>query len=179
MAQKYGKKVREKMIKEMKDIVSSENGFVLSSIENIKASDMDMFRKKVKKTGARYMVIKNRLADRAFKEAGIEGLSAALSENKILGIGIIKEDPVQMAKLMTEFSKDNKGFSISNGFIEGRLVDAEKVKQLASLPGREQLLAMLLATMNAPVTGFVTVLSGVIKSLLYALKAVNEKKNQQ
>ena len=179
MAQKYGRKVREKMIKEMKEIISAENGFILSSIENIKAADIDVFRKKIKKSGSRYLVLKNRLANIALKEVGIEGLSGALSENKILGIGIIKDDPVAIAKLMTEFSKENKGFGISKGFIEGRLIDAEKVKQLATLPSREQLLAMLLRTMNGPVTGFVTVLSGAVKSLLYALKAVKEKKESE
>jgi large subunit ribosomal protein L10 len=176
MAQKYGRKVREKMIKEMKDIISAEKGFVLSSMDNMKATDIDAFRKKIKKSGSRYLVLKNRLANIALKESGIEGFSESLSENKILGIGIIKEDPVEIAKLMAEFSKNNKGFNISNAFIDGRLIDAEKVKQLASLPGREQLLGMLLCTMNAPVTGFVTVLSGVVKSLLYAIKAVKEKK---
>lgn len=176
MAQKYGRKVREKMIKELVEIASTEKGFVLSTVENIKASDMDGFRKKIKKSGSRYLVIKNRLADIAFKEAGIDGLSDTLSENKITGIGVVREDPVKIAKLMTEFSKDNKGFTVSKGYIEGCVVGAEKVEQLANLPGREQLLSMLLCAMNGPVTGFVTALSGIMKSLLYALNAVKEKK---
>jgi len=71
IAEKYGKKVRELMVKEMGQVFSQNKGFVLSSIENIKASDMDGFRKKMRQSGTKYMVIKNRLAKIALEEAGI------------------------------------------------------------------------------------------------------------
>jgi large subunit ribosomal protein L10 len=179
MSQKYGKKVREKMVKEMKDIVSGDGGFVLSSVEKMKATDIDVLRKAMKKNGSRYLVLKNRLANIAFKESGIEGFEGLVDEKKILGIGVIKDDPVQIVKLMRDFSKQNKGFNISKGYIEGKVISAERVNDLADLPSREQLLAMLLGTLNAPVTGFVSVLSGVLRSLLYALNAVKEKKGSE
>lgn len=179
MSKKYGKKVREKMIAEMKDIVSGDGGFVLSSLEKMKASDIDVLRKTMKKNGSRYMVLKNRLASVALKESGIEGFSDLTGEKKILGIGVIKKDPVQVVRILRDFSKQNKGFSISKGYIEGRVITAERVNDLADLPSREQLLSMLLGTLNAPVTGFVSVLSGVLRSLLYALVAVKEKKGSE
>ncbi|MFA6636840.1 MAG: 50S ribosomal protein L10 [Candidatus Omnitrophota bacterium] len=179
MSQKYGKKVREKMVAEMKDILSGSEGFVLSSVENMKASDMDVLRKTIRKSGSRYLVLKNRLAKVALKESGMEGFEDLVGEKKILGIGVIKDDPVKVAKILKEFAKQNKGFNISRGYIGGSMVTAERVNDLADLPGREQLLAMVLSTVNAPVTGFVNVLSGVMRGLLYAINAVKEKKGSE
>ena len=179
MSQKYGKKVREKMVKEMKEIVSGDGGFVLSSTDRMKATEIDVLRKALKKNGSRFLVLKNRLADRAFKESGIEGFEGIVAEKKVLGIGVIQDDPVQVAKILRDFSNQNKGFNISMGYIDGKVVTTERVNHLADLPSREQLLAILLGTLNAPVTGFVSVLSGVVKSLLYALNAVKEKKGSE
>lgn len=176
MAEKYGRKVRELMVKEMKDVFSDENGFVVSSIANVKAAEIDGLRKQMRQSGSKYLVIKNRLAAIALKEAGIEGIEETVAENNILGIGVIKDDPVLIAKLMMEFSKKNKGFNVSKGYLEGRPLEAERIKELAELPGREQLIAMVVGMMNAPISGFVGVLSGILRSLLYTLKAVKEKK---
>lgn len=179
MSQKYGKKVREKMIKEITENVSGDGGFVLSSVEKMKAVDMDVLRKTMKKNGSRYLVLKNRLATLAFKEAGIEGFEDLVGEKKILGVGLIKEDPILIVKIMRDFALKNKGFTVSKGYIEGKVIPPERVNELADLPSREQLLAMMLNTMNSPVTGFVGVLSGVMRSLLYALNEVKEKKGSE
>lgn len=178
MAEKYGQKVRDMMVKEMKDIVSEKKGFVVSSVENIKASEIDVFRKQMRQSGSRYFVIKNKLANIALKEAGVDEMASSISEKKTHGIGVIEEDPVIVAKLMAEFSKKNKGFSVANGYLEGRVLSAEKIKELADLPSREQLLAMVVGMMNGPISGFVGVLSSLLRSVLYALNAVKEKKEQ-
>jgi len=179
MAEKYGRKVKELMIQEMKDVFSENKGFVFSSIENIKASEIDGLRKKMRQSGSKFFVIKNKLAKLALEEAGINGLTSIVEEEKILGIGVIKEDPVLIAKMLTEFSKKNKGFQVSKGYIEGRLLQEERIKELAELPGREQLLAMVVGMMNAPIAGFVGVLSSILRSLVYALNAIKEKKESE
>jgi large subunit ribosomal protein L10 len=179
MAEKYGKKVRELMIREMKDVFSGKKGFVISSFENVKASEMDTFRKKMRQSGSRFMVIKNRLARIALKEAGISELNETMSEKKVLGIGIIEEDPVLVAKLMMEFSKKNKGFKVADGYLEKQPLAAERIKELSELPGREQLIAIVVGTLNAPISNFVGVLSSVVKKILYVLNAVKEKKEKE
>jgi len=179
MAEKYGKKVRELMVGEMKNVFSEKKGFVVSSVENIKASEMDVFRKRMRQSGSRFVVIKNRLARIALKEAGISELCDTVNEKKILGVGVIEEDPVLVAKLMMEFSRQNKGFKVADGYLEGRQLTAEKIKELSELPGREQLLAMVVGTLNAPIANFVGVLASVLRSILYALNAVKEKKEEE
>jgi len=176
MTEKYGKKVKELMTGEMKKVFSENEGFIFSSIENIKATEMDKLRKKMRQSGSKYMVVKNRLAELALTEANLTELSDAVREHKILGVGVIEKDPVLIAKLLAEFAKENKGFNISKGYLDGRVLTKDEIKHLSELPGREQLLSMVLSMMNAPITGFACVLSAVVKSVLYALKAVSEKK---
>ena len=179
MAEKYGKKTREMMIKELKDVFSGNKGFIFSSINNIKASQMDVLRKKMRRSGSKYMVIKNRLAKIALDEAGIEGFSDLLDEKDMLGVGVIQEDPVQITKLLMEFSKANSGFEVKKGYMEGNILASERVKELSKLPGREQLIAMVVGMMNSPINGFVGVLASVLRSLMYAIKAVKDKKEKE
>lgn len=176
MAEKYGKKVKELMVKEMKDIFSDKKGFVFSSMENLKAAEIDAFRKKIRQSGSRYLVVKNSLASRALEESGINDLTSVVEENSIMGVGVIEEDPVCVAKLMAEFAKEKKGFKISKGYLEGRVLDAERIKELSEMPSREQLLAMVVGMMNAPISGFVGTLSSLLRSVMYALNAIKEKK---
>ncbi|MFQ7280916.1 MAG: 50S ribosomal protein L10, partial [Christensenellales bacterium] len=73
--------------------------------------------------------------------------------------------------------KETEKTEIKAGVLEGKVVDVAAVKALASLPSREVLLAKVLGSMNAPITGFVTALSGNIRNLLYVLNAIGEKKS--
>ena len=179
MAEKYGKKTKKLMIDEMKEVFSENKGFIFSSINNIKASEIDKLRKKMRQSGSYYMVLKNRLAERALKDAGIESFSDKVNEKKVLGIGLIKKDPVQVAKLMAEFAKANKGFKLSEGYLEGQVLAAEKVKELSELPGREQLIAMVVNIINAPISGFVGVLGAINRSLVCVMNAIKEKKEKE
>jgi len=179
MAEKYGKKVKALMTGELKEVFSENTGFIFSSIENMKASDMDKLRKKMRQSGSRFLVVKNRLADLALKEMKLAELSDTVREQKILGIGVIKKDPVLVAKLLAEFSKGNEGFNVLKGYLESRVLTKDEIKRLAELPGREQLLAMVVRTMNAPITSFAGVLASIVRSVLYTLKAVTEKKEKE
>lgn len=179
MAEKYGKKVRELVVNEMKDVFSGKSGFIFSTVNNIKASEMDILRKKLRHSGSKYLVLKNRLAGIALKELGIEGVSDILNEKNIFGIGIIENDPVQIAKLMTEFSKKNKGFEISKGYLDGMVLEKERIKELAELPGREQLIAKVVYTINAPISNFVGVLGSILRSILCAMNAIKDKKESR
>ena len=140
---------------------------------------MDALRRKLKQSGSRYFVIKNRLGKIALDEAGLSEFSGILKQRAAVGIGVIREDPVKIAKVMIDFAKANKGFEVANGYLEGQVLTPEKIKELSQLPGREQLIAMVLSVLNGPVTGFVGVLSSVLRSLCYAVNAVKEKKEKE
>ena len=178
MAEKYGKKVKELMVKEMKDAFTKSGGFVFSSFEKIKATEMDALRRKLKQTGSKYFVIKNRIGKIALEESGLKEFTGFLDEKHAVGISVIEDDPVKVAKVIIDFAKKNKGFQVANGYLEGQILTPEKIKELSQLPGREQLIAMVLGTLKGPINGFVGVLSSVLRSLCYALNSIKEKKGK-
>jgi len=178
MVEKYGKKVKELMVEEMKDIFANNKGFVFASLDKISASKIDVLRKKIRQSGSRYLLVKNKLADIALKESGIEGLEESLASSNMMGVGVINGDPVQIAKILVDFSKTENGFNIESGYFEGQVMAADRVKELSEMPSRDQLIAMVLGMLNAPIRGFVSVLAAVPKSLLYALNAIKEKKEK-
>jgi len=176
MAEKYGKKVRELMVKEMEDIFKTKKGVVFSSYDRINASKIDSFRRKVNGAGSRYFILKKRLSRIAMENAGLSELSGVLDERKNIGVAVIEDDPVVVAKILMDFAREDKNFFVSSGCLDGQIFGAEKVKELAELPGREQLLAMVVGAINAPISGFVGVLASVLRSLCNVLNAIKEEK---
>ncbi|MDC0700681.1 50S ribosomal protein L10, partial [Blautia wexlerae] len=120
-----------------------------------------------------YKVVKNTLLKLALKEAGIEGLDSVLEGTT--AIAISNEDYVGSAKVLSDFAEKSKTFKIKAGFVDGNVIDEAGVKNLAKLPSKEVLIAQTLGGLNAPITGFVTVLNGTMKGLVVALNAIAEK----
>jgi len=85
-------------------------------------------------------------------------------------------DEVAAAKLIADFAKGREGIEVVGGLLEGSFVDASAINQLSSLPSREELLAKLVGSINMPVSGFVNVLAGNLRGLVYALNAIKESK---
>ena len=162
------------MIATMKETMKNAKGAVLTDYRGIKVAQDTKLRRKMREAGVQYSVIKNNMASIAAKEAGIEGLDDYLKGP--LAMVSSDKDPVAAAKLISEFIKENRIMEIKGGLVEGKVIDAEGVKALANLPSREVLLARLLGSMQSPITGFVTVLQGNIRNLVYALDAVRQQK---
>ena len=162
------------MIAALKETMKNAKGAVLTDYRGIKVAQDTKLRRKMREAGVQYSVIKNNMASIAAKEAGIEGLDDYLKGP--LAMVSSDKDPVAAAKLISEFIKENRIMEIKGGLVEGKVIDAEGVKALANLPSREVLLARLLGSMQSPITGFVTVLQGNIRNLVYALDAVRQQK---
>ena len=162
------------MIAEIKTTMQNAKGLVLADFRGIKVAQDTKLRRKMREAGVEYSVIKNNMASIAAIEAGIEGLDNYLKGP--LAMVSSKNDPVAPAKLISEFIKDNRIMEIKGGLVEGKVIDADAVKALANLPPREVLIARLLGSMQSPITGFVNVLQGNIRNLVYALDAVRQQK---
>ena len=91
------------------------------------------------------------------------------------------EDAVAPAKILKAFIKETKteALTVKAGLVDGQVIDAAAVNALADLPSREELIAKLLGSMQAPVSGLVNVLQGNIRNVVYALEAVRAKKAEQ
>ena len=81
------------------------------------------------------------------------------------------------SKILCDFAKDHEFFKIKSGFIDDKVINSEEVSNLAKLPSSEVLVAQALGGLNAPITGFATVLNGTLKGLVVALNAIAEKQS--
>ena len=77
---------------------------------------------------------------------------------------------------LQEIKKENKELKVKVGVLDGKVIGADEIKALASLPPKEVLIAKMLGSMNAPISGFVNVLQGTIRNVVYALEAVRKQK---
>lgn len=128
-------------------------------------------RAKARKSGLYLRVLKNTLARRAVKGTQFEKLSDQMSGPLMYGIA---QDPVAGAKVLAAFAKDNELFVIKGGAMSNALMSAKDIKTLATMPSREELLAMLVGTMQAPVVKFVRTLNEVPGKFVRTLAAVRD-----
>ena len=164
-------------VAELKDLLSSSKGAVLVDYCGLTVAEDTELRSKMREAGVKYMVAKNTFIRIAAKEAGIEGLDAYLEHNT--AVAFSAEDPVAPAKILNDFSKDHKALEIKAGILDGKVIALDEVKAVAELPSREELLAKLVGSMQAPISGLVNVLQGTIRNFVYTLEAVRQKKEQE
>ena len=137
---------------------------VLTEFKGMTVEELTNLRVNLRKAGGEFYVVKNTLARIAF------------TDNSAIALGF--DDPVAVAKALSDFAKQSKLFQLRCGSLEGKEMSAEQVEALAKLPSKEQLLGQLLGTMNAVPTNFVSLFANVLRGLLYALKAIEEKKGE-
>ena len=164
-------------VAELKDLLTSSKGVVLVDYCGLTVAEDTELRSKMREAGVKYMVAKNTFIRIAAQEAGIEGLDAYLEHNT--AVAFSAEDPVAPAKILNDFSKDHKALAIKAGVLDGKVIGLDEVKAVAELPSREELLAKLVGSMQAPISGLVNVLQGTIRNFVYTLEAVRQKKEQE
>ncbi|MDR2160795.1 MAG: 50S ribosomal protein L10 [Desulfovibrio sp.] len=147
---------------------------VVADFKGMPVEEMTRLRGKLRNSGAELLVVKNTLARIAFTGGPHEVIKDHFRENCAIALGL--HDPVAAAKAMTDFAKTSKTLVLRHGSLDGRFLAAEQLEALARLPGKKELLAQTLGTLNAVPTGFVSLLANVIRGMLYALKAIEEKK---
>jgi large subunit ribosomal protein L10 len=133
---------------------------------------MTDLRRKLKKAGVEYVVIKNTLALRSVNESGLTGTRLKGPTGLI-----ISKDPVSAAKIVTDFAKENEQRpAVKGGMLDGVSIDEAQVKKLASMPSREQMLAELGAGLQSPMAAFVGALNGLLYMFAGALDALKTQR---
>ena len=167
---------KQAMVADLKDIFVNAKGVVFTAYTGITVAQDTKLRRKFREAGVEYRVIKNTMAMIAAKETEKEGLLPTFEGATAMAFS--KEDAVAPAKVLADFAKEEKleALQVKAGLVEGVVIDAAGVKALADLPPREVLVAQVLAGMQSPIVGFVNVLQGTIRNLVYALEAVRKQK---
>lgn len=168
------RKEKEAVVGEVAQRLARAKAVILTDFSGLKVEQMTDLRQKLKDSGLEYMVVKNTLLRLASQGTGAEPLSQKMTGPN--GLGFSYDDPVELAKVLVNFAKDNPKLDIKEGVLDGKLIGAEAVSALAKLPSREVLLAQLLGVMNGVARNFVSVLAAVPRGLVTALKQIEEQK---
>ena len=170
---------KQAVVAELKEQLTSAKGVVLTGYKGLTVAQDTALRREFREAGVTYHVVKNTMLRLAAQEAGIEGLADHLEGTTAFAFSA--EDAVAPAKVIGGFIKKNKldesgVLTIKVGMVEGQVIDAKEVNALATLPSREELIAKMLGSMNAPISNTVNVLQGVIRNAVYVLDAVRAQK---
>jgi large subunit ribosomal protein L10 len=169
---------KETVVSHLNQGIEEAGAVVLADFTGINVEQMTELRRQMREAGVTFTVVKNTLLKRALADIGVdpeEGIFGLLNGPTAIAYAA---DEVAPAKILKDFSKENKGIPVlKGGFVSGRTFSVEDVMSLADMPSREELLARVLGSANAPLRGFMTVTSGVIRKFLYAVNAVSESKS--
>lgn len=166
---------KEEIIKNLSDKFSKAKAIVFLNFQGLKVKESTELRRKLRSGNVDYKIAKKTLMKKSLKEAKMEGIDNLKLDGPV-AVAIGYDDEVIPAKLTNEYSKINSKLQILGGFISSNYTNADEIKALALLPGKDQLRARLVGTINAPVIGFVNVLVGNIRGLVNVLRAVGESK---
>ena len=170
---------KQAVVAQLKEQLESAKGVVLTSYKGLTVAQDTELRRELREAGVSYHVVKNTMLRIAAKEAGIEGIEEHLEGTTAFAFST--EDAVAPAKVICGFIKKNKledaeVLTVKVGMVEGKVIGVDEVKALAALPSREELIAELLGSMNAPISNTVNVLQGVIRNAVYVLDAIRSQK---
>lgn len=169
------RKEKVKKIEDIKDRFSKSSIVVLTEYIGLSVAQMTKLRKELRKANAEFKVFKNTFTDIALQGSEIKGFDDLLVGPNAFLFGY--DDPVAPVKILSDFIKENEKPAIKVGLMDGSLLDGAAIKSLAKLPPKDVLLAKVVGGIQAPISGFVNVLQGTIRKLVYALSAVKDKKS--
>ena len=163
---------KEQLVIELTDKLKGAPAVYYTDFTGLNVKRMTDLRRRFRKAGVEYVVIKNTLALRAVNESGMTGERLRGPTGIVVG-----PDPVAAAKVLADFAREHdQKPGIKGGMLDGRAIGSDQVKALASLPSREQMLAELAGGLQAPLAGFVGALNGLLYMFAGALDALRTQR---
>ena len=166
---------KQAMVSEVAAKLTGAQAVIVAEYRGLDVEKVTQLRSKARKSGLYLRVLKNTLARRAVKGTPFEKLSEQMIGPLMYGIS---QDPVSGAKVMSEFAKENEQFVIKAGAMPNSLMSAKDIKALALLPSRDELLAKLMGTMQAPVAKLVRTMNEVPGKFVRTLAAYRDSKEK-
>jgi len=160
------REIKEAKVAEIKEKMEKAQGIIFAKYQGLTVEEDTELRKALREAGVEYKVYKNTLTTLAAKELGFDGIVDALEGPLSVAFGY--EDPTVPAKVLNDFAKNHKKLELVAGIVQGEIFDEAKVKQLATIPSREILIAKLLGSFKAP-----------LSNLAYLLNAIKEQKETE
>jgi large subunit ribosomal protein L10 len=166
---------KESAVGTLKTRFDKMSSAVLVDYQGLNVEQVTKLRNEFRKSGVEYRVVKNSLIKHAIKDKPWAA-SFGKTLRGMTGVAWSFEDPSAAAKVVKAFRKDHDKLKIKGGLVDGQLLAPEAVEtQLATMPGKDEVRAMFLATLQAPLTQFVQQLNAPAQNFVYLLKAKEEK----
>ena len=165
---------KKKIVDNLNQRLSKSCIVILADYKGLDVATINSLRRELQENNIEFQVVKNSLLARASEQTDVN-----LIKDRFKGpsaVALSYDDPVAPAKILTRFAKDHDALEIKVGVLDGQVLELNEIKTLSALPSREELLAVLLATLNAVPASFVRTLNEIPKKLLYVLVAVKEQK---
>lgn len=161
------------LFNEIADHIEEYGNFIIGEYQGQAANDTANFRSKLKSIGAEMEVVRKRILIKVLQERGVDLDLSSLSGHICLVFA--PEDGVETAKCLTNAEKEGLRSAIVGGYFDGKLLDAAQVKVYATLPGKDEMRAQLLATLSAPLSQTVSAMNALLTSVPHCL---NNKASQ-
>lgn len=163
---------KEQLVSELTDKIRDAKALYFTDFTGLNVKRMTELRRRLRKAGVEYVVIKNTLAMRAVNDSGLLGERLRGPTGVVLA-----KDAVAAAKLLTDFAKENdQKPTVKSGLFDGARLDTAQVKKLATMPSRDQMLAELGAGMMAPMAAFAGAMNGLLYMTVGALEALKTQR---
>ncbi len=165
---------KTKKISDLETILKGAKAIVLSDFTGLNVKDISELRRVCREKGVKFRVVKNTLAKRSFEDLGFAGVAPMLEGPT--AVAISAEDEVTPAQVIKKFSDDYELPRVKGGYVSGRILSDKEVIRLATLPGRDVLLAQVVGTTQAPLRGLINCLNASLRDLVNVVKAIEDKK---
>lgn len=173
----FSRTQKEELLAEYEEGVANAPHAFLLGYQGISVPKVTELRQKIRESGGSYVVVKNRIVLRA-----IEGKALGQLKDRFTGANAVvfsDEEPVALAKVLSEFQKEAPFLEFKGGVLNGQPVEGEQIKDIANLPSREELIAKLLFLLQSPITRLVRTLAAVPRDFVLVLEQVRQKKESE
>jgi large subunit ribosomal protein L10 len=140
---------KEELVSQMRDTLQQAASVIVARQTGLTVAEATQLRRDMRGAGAEFKVLKNTLAQIAVKGTSLEGINPYLEGPTAIGYS---QDPIAAAKVLSKFAEKNDRLSIVGGFLDGQVLDAQAVKDLANLPSLNELRAKIIGVISAPAT---------------------------
>jgi large subunit ribosomal protein L10 len=153
------RQLKETKVSEIKEKLEKAQSVIMVNYQGLTVSEDTELRKNLREAGVEYKVYKNTLVTRAANDLGLEKLVEFLEGPIAVALGY--DDPTAPARILNDFAKVHKALELKAGLVQGEIYDEAKIKELASVPSKEVLIAKLLGSFQAPISKFAYLVSAI------------------
>lgn len=163
-------------VEELKSRFAKSQLTVLTDYKGLDVAAITDLRHKLSKKQSRFKVVKNRLAKIAIQDTPLDSLKDYFVGTT--AVSTTEFEVTDLAKIMSDFAKDNEKLKIKVGLLDGNIINDKEIETLANMPSRDQLIAKLMGSMQAPATNLVSVLVQIPRQLVTVLAAIQKQREQ-